>query len=154
MKPWFAPTLNLLLALVLALGATTGMARANDAGAVRVEHAWVRLLPGDLPASGYAVLRNTGDTPVALVAASSEASTQLMLHRSSTEGGMARMTMVERLAVPAHGQVALAPGGYHLMLMHARRPLKPGDTVKLRLQFADGSHLDADFLVRPANASS
>jgi copper(I)-binding protein len=153
MKPWFAPTLNVLLAVVLALGATTGLAHATEAGTVRVSHAWIRLLPGDLPAGGYAVLQNTGDAPATLVAASSDAYAHVMLHRSSTEGGMARMKMVERLAVPAHGQVVLAPGGYHLMLMHAKRPLKPGDTVKLRLQFADGSHLDADFLVRPANAS-
>jgi copper(I)-binding protein len=149
MKHWLAPILAALLVL-----AGTGSAHAAQADSVRVGHAWIRLLPGELPAGAYAVLQNAGDVPVALTGASSAAYGHVMLHRSTTEGGMARMAMVGQLDIPAHGQVTLAPGGYHLMLMHARRTLKPGDTVKVTLQFADGSRLDVDFLARPANARS
>jgi copper(I)-binding protein len=46
----------------------------------------------------------------------------------------------------------LAPAGYHLMLMKAVSPVKPGDTVKLTLKFSDGSTLTTDFMARPANA--
>lgn len=146
--------LPLLAALLLAaplLAANT--AHAADADAVHVSHAWLRVLPGDLPAGGYAVLQNTGDTPVALVGASSPAYGHVMLHQSSQAGGMSRMSMVESLPLPPQGNATLAPGGYHLMLMHAVQPVKPGDTVKVQLRFADGSTLDADFLARPANAA-
>lgn len=126
---------------------------ADDAVHVQVEHAWIRLLPGSLPAGGYATLRNTGGKPIALTGASSAAYKHVMLHQSTTTDGVSHMSPVSKLVLPAHGKVSLAPGGYHLMLMHADHPLKPGDTVTLKLTFADNSTLDANFLVRPANAS-
>lgn len=141
-------TTRWLLASLLA----TASATAAAAGSVHASHAWIRLLPGDLPAGAYLTLANDGDEPVALVGATSTAYTGIMLHQSSSESGMSRMTMVDSITVPAHGKVALAPGGYHLMLMHAARPLTAGDTVRLTLDFADGSRLPVDFLARPASA--
>jgi periplasmic copper chaperone A len=75
-----------------------------------------------------------------------------MLHQSSNEGGMSRMAMLDSLAIPAHGKALLAPASYHLMLMKAATPVKPGDTVRLNLRFTDGSTLATDFIARPANA--
>lgn len=141
------PTHWLLASLLAAASAN-----AAATGGVHVSHAWIRLLPGDLPAGAYVTLANDGDKAVTLVGATSAAYTGIMLHRSSSEGGMSRMAMVDAITVPAHGQVALAPAGYHLMLMHAARPVAAGDTVKLTLDFADGSHMPVDFLARPANA--
>ncbi|HEX5305166.1 MAG TPA: copper chaperone PCu(A)C [Dyella sp.] len=129
-----------------------GIAHADPSAQVRADKAWIRVLPADLPAGGYVTLHNTGDTAVALVGASSTRYGHVMLHQSSTEGGMGRMNMVERLAIPAHGSVSLAPGGYHLMLMHATPAVSPGDKVPVTLDFADGSKLAVDFLARPANA--
>lgn len=141
------------LALSVFLLALVPAAHAADAEAVRVSHAWLRVLPGDLPAGGYATLENTGDAPVALVGASSDAYGHVMLHQSSQAGGMSRMSMVERLPLPPHGKATLAPGGYHLMMMHATRQVQPGEMVKVQLRFADGSTLDVDFAARPANAT-
>ncbi|MEP6898001.1 MAG: copper chaperone PCu(A)C [Rhodanobacter sp.] len=125
---------------------------ANDAQHVRASHAWIRVLPGDLPAGAYVTLENDGDHPVALRSASSPAYADVMLHKSSSAGGMSRMTMVDELPLPAHGKVELAPAGYHLMLMKATRPVKPGNTIRMTLEFSDGSTLAADFMARPANA--
>jgi len=145
MKP---ATLPLLLAGLL----LTGGARATDADHIRASHAWIRVLPGALPAGAYVTLENDGDRPVALRGASSSVYAEVMLHRSSREGGVSRMAMVDALSVPAHGKAELAPAGYHLMLMRAKVPVKPGDTVTLKLQFGDGSTLATDFIARPANA--
>jgi hypothetical protein len=62
------------------------------------------------------------------------------------------MAMIERFPLPPHAVVRLAPGGYHLMPMHALHPMKPGDQAKLTLLFAGGRTLDVGFLARPANA--
>ena len=51
-----------------------------------------------------------------------------------------------------HGTATLAPAGYHLMLMKSTHPIKPGDTVRMNLKFADGSTLATNFVARPANA--
>jgi hypothetical protein len=141
-------TLSLLLGGLL----VAGTAHATAAEHVRASHAWIRVLPGDLPAGAYVTLQNDGDQPAALSGASSTVYADVMLHRSSTEGGMSRMTMVDAVTVPAHGTAALAPAGYHLMLMQPNAPVKPGDTVPLKLIFADGSTLTARFIARPANA--
>jgi len=140
-------TFSLLAGLLL-----SGAVHATAAEHVRASHAWIRVLPGNLPAGAYVTLENDGDQAVALSSASSKTYAQVMLHQSSTQGGMSRMTMVDSLTVPAHGKAVLAPAGYHLMLMQAAAPVKPGDTVRVLLKFSDGSTLHADFIARPANA--
>lgn len=140
------------VAIALLLGLVATGACAGEAANVRASAAWIRVLPGDLPAGGYVTLQNTGSQPVTLVAAATPAYGVAMLHESSRAGGMSRMHMVEQLVIPAHGSQALAPGGYHLMLMHAKTPVAPGATVRITLKFADGSTLPVDFTARPAGA--
>jgi copper(I)-binding protein len=145
-------TASMVLAGLLAGLLATGSAGAAQADHVRASNAWIRVLPGNLPAGGYVTLRNDSDQPATLRGASSAAYAQIMLHQSSTAGGMSRMSMLDRLTVPAHGQLALAPAGYHLMLMSATAPVQVGSKVTLTLQFDDGSKLATDFLAKPANA--
>jgi copper(I)-binding protein len=76
-----------------------------------------------------------------------------MLHHSRLAQGDSTMEMVGHLDIPAHGSVKLAPGGYHLMLSHAAHPVKPGDKVPVTLRFADGTTLQVNFSVLPANAA-
>lgn len=139
-------------ALALATLAVATAAHATQAAQVKASHAWLRVLPADLPAGAYVTLENTGNAPVTLTRASSPFYAQAMLHRSASEGGTSRMSMVDALPIPAHGETSLAPAGYHLMLMKAVRPVMPGDTVTVTLTFSDGSQLSTPFLARPANA--
>ena len=149
MKP--NPLLALCAVLLLGAGAMSA-ASATSAQQIRVSHAWLRILPGALPAGGYATLHNDGDQPAALTGARSAVYAQVMLHESSTAGGTNRMHMAEAMSVPARGSAALTPGGFHLMLEQPRQAVKPGDVVRLTLTFADGSTRDVDFSARPANA--
>lgn len=149
MKP--NPLVALCAVLLLGAGAMSA-ASATSAQQIRVSHAWLRILPGALPAGGYATLHNDGNQPAALTGARSAVYAQVMLHESSTAGGTNRMHMVEAMSVPAHGSAALTPGGFHLMLEQPRQAVKPGDVVRLTLTFADGSTRDVDFSARPANA--
>lgn len=142
-----APLFALLAGLSLA-----GGVHAGAADHVHATHAWIRVLPGALPAGAYVTLDNDSDQPVALTGASSKAYGKVMLHHSSTQGGISRMTTVGSLPVPAHGKAVLAPAGYHLMLMQPTAPVKPGSKVRLLLKFSDGSSLPTDFIARPANA--
>ena len=144
--------MNRLRRIALALAAAALTAPAFAAG-ITVQKPWVRWLPVGLPAAGYATLVNTGDTPAALVGVSSPDYGAVMLHRSLSRGGMERMVMVDSIPVPPHGSAALAPGGYHLMLMQPRHAIRPGQQVTLTFTFADGSTIAVQAPVRPANAS-
>lgn len=138
-----------LVAMLLTAGLP---AHAQQPSPVKISHAWIRVLPGALPAGGYAVLDNTGDKPRILTGASSPDYRRVMLHQSTMHDGMSHMQAVKQLKLPAHATVKLAPGGYHLMLMQARHPVKAGDSVPVTLHFADGHSLEVNFEARPANA--
>lgn len=140
---------TLLVATLLA----TGAAHAAETPAVSASGAWIRVLPGNLPAGGYVTLENTSDKAIAVTGAESADYGDAMIHRSSTETGMGRMEMVDKVPVPAKGKVAFAPGGYHVMLMQPKHPVNPGDKVVVTFELSDGSKLPVTFVARPANAT-
>ncbi|NYH24175.1 copper chaperone PCu(A)C [Paraburkholderia bryophila] len=147
----FKPSASLAAALTLTLGfafAPVAQAAGADARAISVKNAWVRWLPNNLPAAGYATLVNASDKPVDLVDISSADYGDAMLHQTVSNGSSQKMVMVDKLTVPAHGQVAISPGGYHVMLENAKHKVAPGDTVHLTLKFSDGETLDTPFAVK------
>ena len=133
--------------LALALFAWSGMAFAS--GQLSIRDAWIRTPPpGARMLAGYAVLRNGGEQSIAVTGADSTDFASASLHESSETNGVERMRALERVDVGPQREVALKPGGMHLMLMQPRRELKAGDRVVLHLQTADGQGGVADFVVR------
>jgi copper(I)-binding protein len=135
-----------IVAIAFALGIAPVHATSAD---VSVTDAWFRALPSGLPAAGYFTLRNSGGA-IKLTGANSSACGMLMLHKSENTNGMSSMGDVKSVDVPAGGQVAFAPGGYHLMCMAPAAAMKPGAHLSVTLQFLDGSTKTADFAVRNA----
>lgn len=135
---------------VLAGGVLAGgrVARAGGAG-LEIGDQWFRLVPS-LPAAGYFTLSNKSAATQTLIGAASPACGMLMLHRSIDEGGQERMVTVQNVAIPAHGDVRFAPGGYHLMCMSPAAEMRPGRSVRVTLRFADGGSQTARFPVRSA----
>ncbi|POR49056.1 hypothetical protein B0G62_11238 [Paraburkholderia eburnea] len=139
---------SLTAALACTIAALAPAAQAAGA-ALSAQNAWVRWLPNDLPAAGYVTLRNDGEQSVDLVDISSDDYAMVMLHQTVSNGSTQQMVMVHQATVPAHGTLAIAPGGYHLMLEHAKHKVAPGDTVHMKLKFSDGTTLDTPFAVKP-----
>ncbi|TAN09131.1 MAG: copper chaperone PCu(A)C [Burkholderiaceae bacterium] len=59
------------------------------------------------------------------------------------------MKLVHQLQIPAHGEVDISPGNYHLMLMHAKHPISSDNTVSVVSQFAQGTPVYAPLEVDP-----
>jgi copper(I)-binding protein len=135
------------LEIVLSLALIAGPAMADD---LSVRGAWMRAMPGNLPAAGYFTLHNSGSSEAILTGAQSPACGMLMLHKSTSENGMAGMMDMPTVSVPAGGEARFVPGGLHLMCMDPRATLKPGRTVPVRLQFAGGKAVEASFAVKTA----
>jgi copper(I)-binding protein len=73
------------------------------------------------------------------------------------DNDMMRMRQIPALDLPAGKPVKLAPGGYHLMLLELKQPLKDGDKIPLTLEIEDAqkvrSKVVVDAPVRPLNAA-
>jgi copper(I)-binding protein len=67
--------------------------------------------------------------------------------------GSMQMRPLDRLAIPAHTTLRFEALGYHLMLMQATKPIKPGDHVTLNLRFADAPPMRVKFEVRKPDGS-
>lgn len=126
-------------------------ASAAQAAPLEAHDCWVRLMPASLPSSGYFVVSNSGDKPATLTGAETPAFGMAMLHKSTSNGSTSTMSMVESAEVPAHGTLAFAPSGYHLMLEDAPKPLKVGTTIPLKLTFSDQSSIETTCAVKPAS---
>ncbi len=125
------------------------VACAPRESAIRVVDAWARETPeGALNGAVYLVIENDGAGADRLVEIATPGATTAHLHETRTEGGMARMRGVGTLDIPPHAKVTLAPGGPHIMLMGLRRPLRPGDTLPLRLRFLRAGEVDVEVEIR------
>lgn len=134
------------LAAILSLTAAPAFAAGN----VSIENPWLRFIIKARPAAGYFTLKNNGDKPVALVSASSPACGMLMLHQSKEVNGVETMRPVKSVAVPAHGTISFAPGGYHLMCMQPQPSMQAGSSAMVTLKFDDGQSLTQSFPVKGA----
>lgn len=118
------------LALVPALLLTAGLAQAQ----VVVADAWVRATVPQQKATG-AFMQIKSPTDVKLISVSTPAAGVAEVHEMAMDGDVMRMRPVAALAVSAGKPVELKPGGYHVMLMDLKGPLKTGDAVPLTLVF-------------------
>ncbi len=141
---------TLLLSCAILAALAVGAAAPAGEGGLALESPWFRLVLPSLPAAGYFTLANAAGTARTLVGAASPACGMLMLHRSTSEGGQERMAMVQSVAVPPHGKINFAPGGYHLMCTSPSAQMRPGRSVPVTLRFSDGGSLTATFPVRNA----
>lgn len=126
------------------------MAAAAHGSGVHLMQAWLRATPpGATVGAGYGVLHNPGAAPATLVAVDSPIAGKVEIHEMREADGLMQMRRLdEGLSVPAGGQVALAPGGLHLMLMDLRAPLSEGDAVAMTFRFADGEVVELNVPVR------
>jgi hypothetical protein len=129
-----------------------GAAAAAPPPLLQVQDAWIRWLPGNLPAGGYLRLRNDGNSAVVLVGASSPDYALVSLHRSLSRNGVSMMQPVESIRIEPHAELDFAAQGYHLMLAQPVRSLRPGDRVQIVLRFASEPALPVGFELRPADA--
>jgi copper(I)-binding protein len=103
---------------------------------VTVSDAWVRgTVTGQQATGAFMQLKAPADAT--LVSASSPVAGVVEIHEMKMDGGVMKMSSIKRLGLPAGKAVDLKPGGYHVMLMDLKQPLKEGDTVPVTLTFED-----------------
>jgi hypothetical protein len=125
-------------------------------GDLVLDHAWTRATPGGAKVGGgYLTIENKGATPDKLTGGSSAIAGKVEVHEMAMDNGVMKMRpLKEGLAIPPGKSVTLAPGGYHLMLMDLKAPLKSGDKVPVRLTFEKAGEVNVTFDVQGIGSTS
>jgi len=138
--------INFLFTALLLLGCCTVL--ASGSAQIHIINARVAEAPPVAGMNaGYLEIDNGTSAPVTLMHVSSTDFSRIEIHRSIIENGMARMTPAGPVTIAARSSMMFEPGGYHLMLFQAVRPLRAGDRVRLTFHFTDGTAIDANAIL-------
>ncbi|MBZ6075534.1 DUF1775 domain-containing protein [Microvirga puerhi] len=140
---------------IAAAGMANAVAPVIKAGDLTIEQPWSRATPGGAKVGGgYLRVTNTGKEPDRLIGGSFPLADRVELHEMSMADNIMRMKPVEGGLVIAPGAtVELKPGGYHLMFMDLKEPLKDGQSVKGTLVFEKAGTVDVTYVVRGMNGA-
>ena len=122
---------------------------------VAVKDAWVRATVAQQKATGaFMQLQSAQDAK--LISAQSPVAGVVEVHEMAMDGGVMKMRAVPSLTLPAGKAVDLQPGGYHVMLMDLKNPIKDGDTVPVTLVFEgkDGKRQSVELKVPARKAAA
>ena len=146
------PFLFVLLATALVACGSPSAASPTAApgGSLVVHDAWIRAAAEGGLTAAYLTIVNGSTTDDALVSVGApHLAASVSLHETTTgDDGMTGMHHAPSIAIPANGTVALAPGGYHVMLEGLERDLVAGETVQLALVFEQAGSVTVDAQVR------
>ena len=136
--------------IVAAQGAAAAAPAMVKAGSLTLEQPWSRATPGGAKVGGgYLRITNTGAVPDRLTGGSFPLASKVEVHEMRLDGDVMRMKPVEGgLEIKPGATVELKPGGFHLMFVDLKEPLKEGQTVKGTLTFEKAGPVEVEYTVR------
>ena len=140
--------------LALALAAAPALAHDYKAGALSIGHPWARATPnGAKVGGGYLTVTNTGTEPDRLVGATLNGADHVEIHSMTMEGSVMKMAPVpDGLALAPGATVTLSPGGFHMMFVDLKAPLKKGERIAGTLRFEKAGTVPVEFAVEAIGA--
>jgi copper(I)-binding protein len=150
-----AISVSVLAAIAVATVSSTRAAEFK-AGALVIDSPWTRATPGGAKvAGGYMTISNQGSAPDRLIGGSFPRATRFEVHEMQMEGTVMRMRPLPNgLEIKPQQAVKLAPGGYHLMFMGLKQPLKQGEKIKGQLVFEKAGTVDIEYVVEAIGAQN
>jgi hypothetical protein len=144
-----------LAALSLLLLAVPAGAHEYKIGDLKIDHPWSRATPpGAKVAGGFMKITNTGSQPDRLIGGSAVAAGVFEVHEMKMEGNVMKMRALEKgLEIKPGQTVELKPGGFHVMFMDLKAPLKEGDKVKGTLVFERAGTIEVEYKIEARGAS-
>lgn len=114
---------------------------------VKVENAWIRLLPPMVKTTAaYMDIVSTEND--VLIGVSSSIAMMTEIHESSMNDGVMSMDHVNEIALEKDTTLSMKPGGIHIMLMNLHSPLQASATYKLVLEFKRAGAVEIQLPVR------
>lgn len=141
---------NFLKALIALMFGLVALSASAAGVGIQVQDPWVLAAPPNVKVfAAYMKIKNTGGKPGTLIGVSSSFFGQVGIHQSVIHENMVHMEQLKELTIPPYTSVTLKPGGSHLMLMDAKKPLRVGDKIPMKLIFSNGEKIVVTAIVRP-----
>src|SRR3546814_14615439 len=105
-------------------------ANTKVSSTLSVSACWIRSLPAPAPSAGYFLIKNTGSKSAKLQSASSATYAMVMLHQTTHQHGMSKMSEPHDIVIPAGGKLEFMPVHYKPI------PDTPGSDPAMRRQGA------------------
>jgi len=145
--------IRLIGAAALALATFAAHAHEFKLGAITIGHPYARATAAGQPTGGgFLSFANAGPADK-LLSISADVSKSVELHEMKMEGDVMKMRQVDGIEVPAGKTVELKPGGYHVMFVGLKAPLKAGDKFPAKLKFEKGGEVDVVFNIEAPGAA-
>lgn len=130
--------------------AAADTAHTADSGAsttVTFDDGWAKATGTEMTGV-FGTITNPGDADLHLTGVESDLGGSAELHETVPGGsGMMMQEREDGFVIPAGGELVLAPGGNHIMLMELGRPITTGQQITLTLEF-DGAEQDVTVSAR------
>lgn len=140
-----------LFSLLLATAALSTPASAQEfkAGSLVIAQPWSRATAGGAKVgAGYMTITNNGGEPDRLVGGSLPQAGRFEVHEMRMQDGVMTMRPISGgLEIKPGQSVKLEPGGYHVMFMELKEPLKNGETLKGELKFEKAGTVAVEYKV-------
>ena len=138
-----------------ALIAAALIATPAFAADLTVQNGWSRPAQAGMNGVGFMTIVNSGKKPVKLVSVETSLAGKAELHQSSMTNGVMTMRRLDQgVIIAPGGKLELASGGYHLMLLGLKQPLKVGQKAPVTLIFEKRRRITVDLTVRIASPQS
>lgn len=124
-------------------------------GDLRIDHPWARATPpGARVGGGFMKITNTGTEPDRLIGGTAVPAGLFEVHEMKMEGNVMKMRALPKgLEIKPGQTVELKPGGFHVMFMDLKSPLKEGEMVKGTLVFERAGTVTVEYKVEARGAS-
>ena len=117
-------------------------------GDLTIDTPWLRATPGGAQvAGGYVKVTNGGSTPDRLIGTSIEGADRGEVHEMTTENGVMKMRAIDGMTIAPGQTIELKPGGFHLMFLGLKAPLRQGQSIKGTLVFEKAGSVNVVFPV-------
>jgi hypothetical protein len=133
---------NLVTATALVLTTLAAQAHEFKLGAITIGHPYARATAAGQPTGGGYMKLVNGAGADRLVSVSADVSKAVELHMMKMEGDVMQMRQVDAIDLAAGQTVELKPGGYHVMFIGLKAPLKAGDKFPLKLKFEKAGEVE------------
>lgn len=117
---------------------------AATVGNMGIEQPWSRAMPPTAHTGALFVSIHNQGPADRLLSADVDIAESAELHAHVHQEGLMKMVQVDEIEVPASGSLELKPGGYHIMLIGLKQPLREGGHFPVRLEFANAGTVELE----------